>query len=160
MDESLTIGIDPGLTNTGWAILRKKDQEISLIKCGRIKTSPNEPIGYRLLVIHNEIMNILNRFDPLQASIENSFVNCNSKTSMKLSCARGAIMLTFAIYGLSVTEYLPNMVKSFVSGYGHSDKSGIARIINIILPNTLGMKISKDEYDAIAIALCHIYKMG
>jgi crossover junction endodeoxyribonuclease RuvC len=149
----LIIGIDPGLAKTGWGVIRKDGNKLSYIASGVIETKADLPIQERLLIIYKSLIDAMNLWKPECAAMEETFVNMNSKSSLKLAHARGASMVAVASYGISLEEYAPNLVKKTVVGVGRAEKDQVSRMVKVILP-TSNINLS-DESDAIAVAICH-----
>ncbi|MCB9965081.1 MAG: crossover junction endodeoxyribonuclease RuvC [Rhodospirillales bacterium] len=149
------IGIDPGLQKTGWGIIDISGTSLRLVDSGRIKPNPNRPIAERLKFLSQELDAILLQYEPHDAAIEETFVNQNPTTSLKLGMARGAAILTLANRNLSVAEYAPNKIKKSVTGQGHATKQQIGMMVKVLLP-ACG-ELGEDEADALAIAITHAH---
>lgn len=149
------IGIDPGLRHTGWGVIQQTDNRISFIAAGRINPAANQPMSKRLGQISRELHAVIKEHQPDEASIEETFVNKNAASALKLGQARGAAILTLDQASLSVGEYAANRVKQSVTGYGHADKTQITTMIGMLLPGC--GKLTADAADALAIALCHAH---
>jgi crossover junction endodeoxyribonuclease RuvC len=146
------IGIDPGLIKTGWGIILNEKNELSYIASGVIKINPKLPMAERLGVIYSELKKIIEIYKPDEFAIEETFVNNNPISSLKLGQARGVAMLTASLCGLKVYEYSPNCIKKSVTGVGKAQKQQIMAMIKYILP-VVNLK-SEDEADALAVAIC------
>jgi len=150
----LIIGIDPGLTKTGWGIIRAENNNISYIVSGTIKSSADQKISDRLKKLHNHISEILRIHKPNQAAIEKVFVNKNPLSSLKLGHARGALMLTLSLQeNMKIYEYASTEIKKAVVGAGRADKKQVSYMVKQLLPKT-NIK-TEDEADALAAAICH-----
>lgn len=149
------LGLDPGLNHTGWGVIETVDNRLSFIACGAIHPHAKAAMSARLATIHDELKKIVEAHRPDEAAIEETFVNNNAASALKLGMARGVAMLVPALLGLSVAEYSANTVKKSVSGYGHADKSQIAHMIKILLPKA--EPTSPDATDALAIAITHAH---
>jgi crossover junction endodeoxyribonuclease RuvC len=151
----MILGIDPGLLNTGWAVIQKtKDGKFRFFESGTIKTQgAKQHISERLGDIGNGISNIFNKFTIDTASIEEVFVNKNNLSSLKLGHARGAIILALAQNNLKVSEYSATNVKKAITGTGRADKHQIIAMTKILVPKA---DCKNDhEADALAVAICH-----
>tara|TARA_B100000579_G_scaffold147639_1_gene119778 strand:- start:92 stop:556 length:465 start_codon:yes stop_codon:yes gene_type:complete len=149
------MGVDPGLRITGWGVIEVNSNKLSGIACGIIKTNKNDSISCRLNVIYENLLNYINLYKPIECAIEETFVNKNPISALKLGHARAAAMLSIAQAGLEVSEYAPNKVKKAVVGVGHADKNQIKSMIKLLLN---GIKVnSNDEADALAVAICHAH---
>jgi len=147
------IGLDPGLRITGWGIIDIDGNRMTYVSDGAIKTDAKRPLAERLLQLYEGIEIVLKRFGPLEAAVEETFVNKNPNSTLKLGQARGVVMLTPARAGLPVFEYTPNQVKKTVVGAGHAQKEQVQMMVKTLLP---AAKIENaDAADALAIAICH-----
>jgi len=149
----IIIGIDPGLINTGWGIIEKIDNNIKYIASGTIKTNSNLCLSERLLNIYNMVSNLINTYKPQHFSIEETFVNKNPLSSLKLGQARGVAILAASLSKIQVFEYSPNLIKKSVTGVGKAEKQQICAMIRYIFP-TIVLE-SEDEADSLAVAICH-----
>jgi len=153
----LILGIDPALNNTGIAILQVKNNSLYVIHLTTIKQKTDEQISQKLLFLHQQLQLIIDLYKPNQVAIEETFVNNNPLSSLKLGQARGAIMLTIAINNLPITQYTPTHIKKTVTGNGKADKLQLQKMLNLLLPQQNFS--SNDESDALAIAICHYQSM-
>jgi crossover junction endodeoxyribonuclease RuvC len=149
------LGIDPGLRRTGWGLIETEGNRLIHIACGSVETSERASLSERLLVIHDGLIAVIERFQPHEAAVEATFVNANAAATLKLGQARGIAMLVPARAGLAVSEYAPNVVKKTVVGAGHGDKAQIRMMIGVLLPKADPQ--SEDAADALAIAVCHAH---
>ncbi|PIR39192.1 MAG: crossover junction endodeoxyribonuclease RuvC [Alphaproteobacteria bacterium CG11_big_fil_rev_8_21_14_0_20_39_49] len=147
------LGIDPGLGHTGWGVISKQDNKISFIDCGVISSNPKENLALRLLTIKNGLQEVIQTYSPDQCAIEETFVNKNPLSSLKLGHARGAAILTCSLNGLNPYEYAATLVKKTIVGAGRAEKSQIAMMVKTLLPRAV-IK-SEDAADALAVAICH-----
>jgi crossover junction endodeoxyribonuclease RuvC len=147
------IGIDPALRKTGWAIIQNNNNSLKFIASGTIKTNDKESISDRLSDLHYQLAEIIENYHPEEAAIEETFINNNSLSSLKLGQARGAIIVTCAIFDLKIAEYASTNVKKSISGIGRADKNQIAQMVKYLMPKAKFN--SSDESDAISIAICH-----
>jgi crossover junction endodeoxyribonuclease RuvC len=148
------IGIDPGLNKTGWGIIDFDGQRLVCVDYGVITTNSKKPLAYRLQFIHNKISDYCDQYRPNEAAIEETFVNQNPRSSLLLGCARGALILTFALLGIKVEQYPTNLIKEAISGSGHADKQEVMHMVTCLLG--LAEKIvSLDASDALAAAIYH-----
>ncbi len=149
------IGIDPGLRRTGWGVIDVDGNRLIYVGCGSVESRETLPLAERLLAIHQGLARILGEFSPAEAAIEQTFVNKDGASTLKLGQARGVAMLAPAALGISVAEYAPNLVKKTVVGAGHADKNQIRVMLGILLPKAAPK--SADAADALAIAITHAH---
>ena len=147
------IGIDPGLTKTGVGIIEVKNNLLTFIASETIYSSPSDPMATRLEHFHQEIVKLVKLYQPDEAAIEETFVNINPTSSLKLGQARGALILSLALCGLKVSEYSATAVKKAIVGVGRAEKTQVQMMIKVLLPKA-GFK-TEDEADALAVAVCH-----
>jgi crossover junction endodeoxyribonuclease RuvC len=152
------LGIDPGLRRTGWGVIEIDGNRLTFIGRGSVEPSDKLPLSSRLLAIHQGLAAVLGDFRPLEAAVEQTFVNKDGVATLKLGQARGVAMLAPAMFGISVAEYAPNQVKKTVVGAGHADKNQIAAMLKILLPKAEPK--SADAADALAIAITHAHHRG
>ena len=156
MIRALTIiGLDPGLRHTGWGIIRQDGNRLSFIAAGRISPDPDLPMAARLCELATALTLVTGQYEPDEAAIEETFVNRNALSALKLGQARGAAMLALGQAGLSVAEYAANRIKQCVSGYGHAEKQQIQAMIGMLLPGS--GKLAADAADALAVAITHAH---
>jgi crossover junction endodeoxyribonuclease RuvC len=149
------LGIDPGLRRTGWGLIEAEGNRLIHIACGSVETSERAELGARLVVIHDGLCQVVERYQPHEAAVEQTFVNSNAAATLKLGQARGIAMLVPARAGLIVAEYAPNLVKKTIVGAGHGEKAQIRMMIGVLLPKADPQ--SEDAADALAIAVCHAH---
>lgn len=152
-NETIILGVDPGLINTGWGIISSKQNCLSFIASGVIVTNSKMPIDKRLAVIHLKLNEIISLYNPDECSMEDIFVNSNNASSLKLGYARAAAILTIGLAQKSFFEYAPNLVKKAIVGKGKADKLQIQYMVNQILPKA--KVVNEHSADALAVAICH-----
>ena len=148
------LGLDPGLRHTGWGIIDKNGSAVSFVATGVISADTDLTLAERLAQIHKALAQVITDYKPQEAAIEETFVNVNPTSTLKLGQARGVAMLTPALYQISVAEYTPNQIKKMIVGVGHAEKKQVDMMVRKMLP-TLPLDIPPDSADALAIALCH-----
>jgi len=149
------LGLDPGLCNLGWGVIDWDEARLSFVACGTIKTTPEQAMGERLAALFARLEDVLKAWAPDEAAVEETFVNGNARSALKLGQARGVALLVPARCGLSVAEYAPNSVKKTVTGTGHADKAQIRAMIRYLLPKATPE--TADAADALAIAITHAH---
>lgn len=147
-------GIDPGLQRTGWGVIDVAGNRLSHVAHGVIGTVASEDTAARLTHIFEELNKLLALWQPTEAAIEETFVNKNPSSALKLGLARGVAMMAPARAGLYVGEYPANLVKKSVVGAGHAEKHQVQAMIKVLLP---GVEAATDAADALAVAICHAH---
>ncbi|TAL02875.1 MAG: crossover junction endodeoxyribonuclease RuvC [Rhodospirillaceae bacterium] len=148
------LGLDPGLRHTGWGIVDAIDNRLQFIAEGVIEPDSTLALAERLRLIFTAVQNLIVTHTPGECAIEDTFVNQNPVSTLKLGHARAAAMLAAAVAGLPVSEYKPNLVKKSVVGAGHADKAQISAMVRILLP---GSCATADAADALAVAISHAH---
>jgi crossover junction endodeoxyribonuclease RuvC len=148
----IVLGIDPGTAIIGYGII-DSGKKLELIDYGCIKTSADMSTAERLEKLHKELEVIIKKYKPEIAAIEDIFFFKNLKTAIKVSQARGVILLTVAQNNVPVAEYTPLQIKQAVACYGRAEKAQVQKMVKALL----GLKeIPKpdDAADALAVAIC------
>lgn len=153
------LGIDCGLAITGWAIVDRDDtiarRSIKQVDYGVIRTSSKIEIPERLLELYDNTIEIIEEFKPDITAVEDIFYFKNQKTVIKVSQARGVVVLAASKKGQEVFDYTPLQVKQAVCGYGRASKKQIQRMVKTILTLRETPK-PDDAADALAVAICHL----
>jgi crossover junction endodeoxyribonuclease RuvC len=149
------IGLDPGLRHTGWGVIEAAGSRLIHVADGVVHSRAARPLAERLVDLFRQLNDILARYRPDEAAVEESFVNKNPASTLKLGVARGVVLLAPAERGIPVFEYSANLVKKSVVGVGHADKQQIEMMVKRLLPAaTLD---AADAADALAVAICHAH---
>ncbi|NQW01763.1 MAG: crossover junction endodeoxyribonuclease RuvC [Rhodospirillales bacterium] len=149
------IGLDPGLRNTGWGIIGVQGNRLTWVADGVVLTDGKLSLAERLVQIQTGLQAVIALYRPDEAAVEETFVNKNPVSTLKLGQARGIALVVPATQGIPVSEYLPNLVKKTVVGSGHAAKEQVQMMVRTLLP---GCQISTaDAADALAVAICHAH---
>jgi crossover junction endodeoxyribonuclease RuvC len=147
------LGVDPGLRNTGWGMIEAAGSRLSFVACGSIRTDAKTSLAERLASIHRSLSGLVELEGPHEAAIEETFVNRDPQSTLKLGQARGVALASLALTGLPVAEYAANLIKKTVVGVGHAEKSQVAMMVKMLLP--AANATTPDAADALAVAICH-----
>lgn len=148
------LGIDPGLTRTGYGLVRR-GRGLEAVAAGVIRTDPDLPMAERLVELERDLAGVIADHQPDVAAIERVFTNRNRQTAIAVGRASGVAMLVAARAGLEVAEYSPNEVKLAVAGDGAATKPALASMVARRL--SVGVVGGPaDVADALAIAICHL----
>lgn len=147
------VGLDPGLRRTGWGVVDSDGVRLIYVASGVITPDTDDDLAYRLRGLFEGVTSVIHSFKPAEAAVEETFVNENPRSTLKLGQARGTVLLAPAMLGLKVAEYTPNLIKKSVVGSGHAEKEQIQAMIKFLLPKA--RFDSADEADALAIAITH-----
>ena len=148
------IGLDPGLRLTGWGVIDVEGNRLRHVAHGVIKVAGDRSLAERLCLLFDGIAAVIAAQQPQEAAVEETFVNVNPGSTLKLGQARGVVMLAPARAGMPVFEYATNLVKKSVVGAGHAEKHQVAMMVGRLLP---GVDATADAADALAVAICHAH---
>lgn len=148
------LGLDPGLRHTGWGMIEAEGNKLRFIAAGVIDPNTDLSLAARLEILFSGVQRLVGLHKPQECAIEDTFVNKNPTSTLKLGHARAAVMLAPATVGLMVAEYKPNLIKKSVVGVGHADKKQVAAMMRVLLP---GCAVEADAADALAVAVCHAH---
>lgn len=151
----LILGIDPGLQKTGWGLIESLGSALQFRASGLIKPDPKASLPMRLSQLHEGLAAVIEQYRPEAAAMEETFVNQNPASTLKLGQARGALLAVPALYGIEAAEYAANKVKKSIVGTGHAAKGQMGMMIRTLLPSC--GQISEDEADALAVAITHAH---
>ena len=152
----IIIGIDPGLADMGFGIVKKTGDKLECLDYGVITTSPDKKTGQRLNKLFIEVSKLLTKYNPDILAVEKLFFFKNLKTALPVSEAKGVILLAGAKKKIKVQELTPLQVKMGVCGYGRADKKQVQRMIKEIL-NLEKIPKPDDAADALGVAVCCCY---
>jgi crossover junction endodeoxyribonuclease RuvC len=148
------LGIDPGLRHMGWGIIDVAGSRLAHVANG-VCHSQGADLAERLLSLHAQLSDVIARYTPGCAAVEQTFVNKDAVATLKLGHARAIALLVPAQAGLEVGEYAPNAVKKTVVGVGKAAKQQVDHMVRMQLPGALIN--GPDAADALAIAICHAH---
>ena len=154
----VVLGIDPGLTRCGYAVLRRTSggqHEAEALALGVIRTEPGEHLANRLAQVHEDITDLLAEFSPDAVVIEQVFLHHNVRTAMSVAQVSGVVLSLAALSGCAVAQYTPTQVKGAVAGWGQADKTQIQKMVKARL-GLASLPQPADAADAAALALCHL----
>ena len=149
------LGLDPGLRHTGWGVIEVDGNRLRHVADGAVHSSEGRSLAERLVELHDGLARIIAEYRPVEAAVEETFVNKNPTSTLKLGLARGVALLVPALAGMKVHEYPANLVKKSVVGAGHAAKEQVQMMVTRLLP---GVRLSSpDAADALAVAICHAH---
>ncbi len=148
------LGIDPGIATIGFGVVESEKNRHKLIKCGVISTPAHTSLSSRLEQIYDDMLSILELFQPDAVSIEELFFNTNITTGIAVAHGRGVILLACRKAGVQVFEYTPLQVKQSVVGYGRAEKRQVMDMVRRLCQLPAAPK-PDDAADAVALAICH-----
>jgi crossover junction endodeoxyribonuclease RuvC len=140
---------------TGWGVIEARDNRLRHVADGVVRSDERLSLAERLAQLHEGIRKVIVEFDPVEAAVEETFVNRNPASTLKLGQARGVVLLAPALSGIPVAEYQPSVVKKAVVGTGAAAKDQVGMMIRTLLPGA-GLE-TPDAADALAVAVCHAH---
>jgi crossover junction endodeoxyribonuclease RuvC len=149
----IILGIDPGIADTGFGIIKATRGKITCLTYGSIKTPKKTELSDRLETLYQDLDSLLKRYRPDLASVEQLFFNTNVTTALAVGQARGVVLLALKQNKIPIVNFTPSQVKSSVCSYGKAPKLQVQKMVKSIL------KLEKlpqpdDAADALALAIC------
>lgn len=157
----LVLGIDPGTATTGYGLVRETaDRGFEVVGYGVILTPAGMAQEKRLLMLHDQLLEIMLLHRPDCGAVEKLFFQRNVTNAIQVGQARGVVLLEMAKQGMLVNEYTPMEVKQAITGYGGAQKLQIQQMVQAILQLD-ELPRPDDAADALAVAICHLqsYRM-
>ncbi|MBN2168695.1 MAG: crossover junction endodeoxyribonuclease RuvC [Actinobacteria bacterium] len=152
------LGVDPGITNTGFGLVVEESGRMKAVHHGSIKTRSGDNMSHRLNILYKRLVEVISELSPDTVVIEELFFNTNLKTAVAVGQARGVILLACEHSNVSWAQYTPLQVKQAVAGNGNATKDQVQYMVEALL----GMKdasMSSHAADALAMAICHLQSM-
>lgn len=151
----IVLGIDPGLANTGYGVVARREGRLVALDGGVIETRAGAPPERRLADIHAKVDALLAEHEPDGVALEELYFGQNVRTAFAVGQARGAVMLAAGQRGVPCQSYTPQAVKGSVCGSGRAGKDQVARMVAALL--SLPAPPTPDHAaDALAVAICHL----
>lgn len=148
------MGVDPGLSNTGWGVIDCRGHEIRAVGCGDVKTAKELDLGRRLQMIHAELRELTAAYRPQAVAVETLYFARNVKSAMVVAQARGVAVLAVTLDGAQLCEYSPSQIKKAVVGRGNAKKKQVRLMVQTIARMDRPPP-SDHAADALAAAICH-----
>lgn len=160
LPELRVMGIDPGLTRCGLgAVEGRPGAPLSLIKVGVVRTPADDDLGARLVAIEAGIEQWLDEVKPDAVAVERVFAQHNLRTVMGTAQASAVAILCASRRGLPVALHTPSEVKAAITGSGTADKQQMGTMVTRLL-RLDAMPKPADAADALALAICHVWRGG
>ena len=137
----------------GWGVIEASGAQIAYIASGAIRSNDRKALPERLRDLHEGLAAVVSTYRPMEAAVEETFVNRDPQSALKLGQARGIALVVPALAGLPVAEYAANLIKKTVVGTGHAEKAQIAMMVRTLLPGSDAQ--GADAADALAAAITH-----
>ena len=153
--DMVVMGIDPGLTRCGYAVVRAQGTTVAAVALGVIRTPTTSPLPQRLAELQRELVALLREYRPAAVAVEQVFFQTNVRTAMSVGQASGLALAEAAAFGCDVVQFTPNQVKDAVAGWGGAPKEQVQRMVQARLGLAAPPKPA-DAADAAALALCYV----
>lgn len=154
MEPFVIMGIDPGLANTGWGVVACYGSRLKPLAYGCVTTETSMELPSRLAAIHDNLCEMIDRYQPVALSVEGIYFGVNTKSAIATAQARGAALVACAFKGLEYAEYTPMQIKQAVVGTGSADKAQVQYMVRAVLE--LDHEPKPDHAaDALAAAITH-----
>jgi crossover junction endodeoxyribonuclease RuvC len=154
----IILGVDPGTLFTGYGLIKQNKNNFTFVKNGFIKLPSSKLLPEKLEMIYDELDKIIKIYKPDEFAIETAFYGKNVQSAMKIGYARGVSILAAVHNKIETSEYSPREIKKSVVGTGAASKEQVSYMIRTIL-KIEDVKMRFDESDALAVALCHAFRM-
>ena len=154
----IILGVDPGTIITGYGLIEYTNNKFRRISHGIIRLPSKKSLSQKLEIIYNELDKLLKTYKPDEFVIETAFYGKNVQSVLKIGYARGVSILAAVHNKVPTNEYSPREVKKAVVGKGAASKQQVNYMVTTIL-NSKKIKFKPDESDALAIALCHAFRL-
>jgi len=152
------LGVDPGLSLTGWGVLNEQSGTLTMAEYGCVRTKPKDALPERLKIIYATLSAVIRKYSPSAVAVEELFFSKEARTVAAVSQARGVILLAAANENIPVFEYNPRHVKIALTGYGSADKNQMQQMVKTFL-RLKEIPTPDDSADALAIAICHSHTL-
>jgi crossover junction endodeoxyribonuclease RuvC len=149
------LGLDPGLRHTGWGVIEAAGNRLRVVADGAVHTDASQSLAERLACLFEGLSAVVALWSPDEAAVEETFVNRNPHSTLKLGQARGISLLAPARVGIPVAEYQPSQIKKAVVGTGAAGKEQVQMMVRTLLPGCT--VATADAADALAVAICHAH---
>jgi len=149
------LGIDPGLRRTGWGLIESAGARLTFVAAGTIRPREDASLPDRLACLFTGLCDAIDTWAPVEAAVEQTFVNKDARATLKLGQARGAAIVACSVGRLAIHEYSANQIKQSLVGRGHASKTQIQHMVRVLL--NLREPPQADAADALAVAICHAH---
>jgi crossover junction endodeoxyribonuclease RuvC len=151
----IVLGIDPGTASTGYGVVRAQGARFQALEAGVIETPARTPLERRLADIHEQVGELLDRYEADALAVEELFFGANVRTAFAVGQGRGVVLLAAGQRGVPAESYTPQQVKAAVCGHGRADKDQVGRMVARLLALA---DVPRPDHaaDALAVAVCHL----
>lgn len=151
------LGVDPGSSATGWALIAAEGNRYRLEATGVVRPKGGDRAG-RLADLQQRLLEIVERLRPDCAAVESSFSGRNPRSGLQLAESRGVVLAALGQAAVATSSYSPAEIKSAIVGHGRAEKQQIVYMVTRLL--NLAAEPAQDAADAIAVGLTHLHSRG
>ena len=151
----IILGIDPGTITMGYGVIESGEDEATLVNYGALTTRRRSPIGERLSILYQKLLEVISQYQPDAVAVEQPFVAKNVRSALAIGQAQAIAILAAANASIPTFEYTPTQVKQRITSYGASSKEQIQEMVRLQL-GLSQVPQPDDAADGLAIALCHL----
>lgn len=155
----IVLGVDPGTLVTGYGVIARRGSAVRLLGCGTIQNGSGRSLPLRLKHVYADLRTVIATYHPDEFAIEAAFYGKNVQSALKLGHARGVSILAAVEEDIPTAEYSPREVKKAVVGNGNASKEQVRFMVRSLLHLSTA-KMVLDTSDALAVALCHLHRLG
>jgi crossover junction endodeoxyribonuclease RuvC len=148
------LGVDPGTLVVGWGVVDDDGSRLRAREFGVIRAPRSRDVADRLLVVHRELIALVERLRPSVLALERVFFGRSASSALRIGEARGVVLVAARLAGVPVSEYAPAVVKKSVAGTGLASKEQVQEMVRRIL-SLREVPQPEDASDALALAICH-----
>ena len=152
----IVMGIDPGFSFTGCAIVQKQQGKTQVLEVGYLKLPASQTLATRVGLFHTALKDKIQKFNVTDLGLETPFLGKNAQNFLKLGYLRGILYLLSDVHKLGLHEFAPMQIKQSLTGFGGASKEQVARVLHTLFP-ALKAQDKYDATDALAIALCGLW---
>lgn len=156
----ILLGIDPGFTASGYAIMSVDRGRTELLECGAVKlvgrSGSEQAIEQRIGHFYALFSEKIATYHVTEIALETPFLGKNAQNFLKLGYLRGILLLLADQHACGVREFTPRQIKLAVTGFGGAEKDQVMRVVMRLFPR-LPVQARLDVTDAIAVALCCLW---
>lgn len=154
----IILGIDPGFSVTGYSVIKKNKNQVTMLDYGFLKLPVNQPLHTRVGIFYDLFFEKIKTYNVTYIALETSFLGKNAQTFLKLGYLRGILYLLAHQHNINLFEFSPREIKQSVTGYGAASKEQVAKVLSMLFP-TIPKLLKEDVTDAIAISLCGLWQL-
>jgi crossover junction endodeoxyribonuclease RuvC len=155
----LILGLDPGSQCTGYGLIDAQPGRTRWCRGGRLRPRRGDDLPHRLLALSEGLRGVLQEIRPDAVALEQAFVGPHARPALVLGHARGALIVSVLAERIPLFEYAPRLVKLSVTGHGGATKAQVQTMVRHLLEGAPA-RLTPDEADALAVALCHVHRVA